>query len=136
MNRSNLPQLEGRCTNKLSLKNEFRLNLKDRKKTFLKLSTRGNIPHNYHIKESITDALISARLPNNSISPKFTAHRQHISSRQDKKTTTKHSMTSTLASPKENSNGHILSRHKITLKMRAKMIDWLMEISDAYHLKD
>ena len=40
----------------------------------------------------------------------------------------------TTKTPVKNHEPEVLRNHHITGRMRAKMIDWLLEITDAYHL--
>ena len=92
------------------------LHLKGNKKTYLKVCTKEDKKE----RNSITlDPLLSARFhqnnsPSNSITLKSSKYLQFS----------------------YQSSTSILSRHKITPKLRSKMIDWLLQVTIAYKLKD
>lgn len=119
----NLPSLR-QNTNKLSLKNEYQLNLQQRKKTYLHLCTKRDrhAPKPAHDPRREPE---TARLGcDQTLSTQMSG--VYLSSRAEK-----NNYRSTGRAPCPDKY-QMLERHEINIRMRAKMVDWLLEITEAY----
>ncbi len=118
---NNLPSLRN-PNSKPILKNQYHLNLNQRKKTYLNLYTKKDFKSKDGFSKNAGDykkPVETARLLSDQT---LTSHMSGIyfssrGNRNDFKTTGRHTCTEKY---------QILDKHEINIKMRAKMVDWLL----------